>query len=215
MDEDKSPDEFRTYKGRNLIQRPFFLIYALLGVSYLLIIIGFVVALSKVATVSSEISKMRTTLAKDPFQHDLHLFPCGADTRQWEYFSGKCYYFSLKAVSWHMAKAQCEQQHSQLVIIDGFAKQNFIQTRTRNERFWIGLHDLRTEGEWKWLDGSNYRTGFQNWKQGEPNSYQSRDEDCGQVWINGEWNDYTCNSESYYVCEKPLPVKPTAASKRT
>uniref|UniRef100_A0A670IHJ7 C-type lectin domain-containing protein n=1 Tax=Podarcis muralis TaxID=64176 RepID=A0A670IHJ7_PODMU len=93
--------------------------------------------------------------------------------------------------------------------------QNFIQTRTRNERYWIGLHDQHSEGEWKWLDGSNYRTGFKNWKQGEPNSYQNQDEDCGQLWINGEWNDYTCSSESFYVCEKALPVKPTPASKRT
>ncbi|XP_053225185.1 F-box/LRR-repeat protein 12 isoform X3 [Podarcis raffonei] len=170
---------------------------------------------SKVALASSEISKLHTALAKDPYGHDFHLFPCGADTRQWEYFSGKCYYFSLKAVSWHMAKAQCEQQHSQLVIINSLAKQNFIQTRTRNERYWIGLHDQHTEGEWKWLDGSNYRTGFKNWKQGEPNSYQNQDEDCGQLWINGEWNDYTCSSESFYVCEKALPVKPTSASKRT
>ncbi|XP_062979123.1 hepatic lectin-like isoform X1 [Elgaria multicarinata webbii] len=210
---DEENNAFRAYRGKSLLQRPFFPIYALLGVSYLLVLIGFVVALSKVATISSEITKMHSELAKDPFGHDFHLFPCGADTRQWEYFGGKCYYFSLKALPWHQAKAQCEQQQSQLVIIDSFAKQNFLQTRTRNERFWIGLHDQQTEGEWKWLDGSNYRTGFRNWKAGEPNNYQGQDEDCGQLWLNGEWNDFSCTTDSYYVCEKALPSKATPASK--
>ncbi|ETE68952.1 hypothetical protein L345_05251, partial [Ophiophagus hannah] len=160
-----------------------------MGISYLLILIGYVVAFSKV-------------------------FPCGADTRQWEYFGGKCYFFSLKTIPWHEAKADCERRQSQLVIIDSLAKQNFIQTRTRNERYWIGLHDQHSEGDWKWLDGSNYRNGFQNWKEGEPNTYQGREEDCGQVWVNGEWNDYICSSDSFYVCEKPRPSTPKAASKR-
>ncbi|XP_025027604.1 hepatic lectin-like [Python bivittatus] len=216
MDEEKFPDDFRTYKGgRSLIQRSFFPIYALLGISYLLILIGFVVALSKVSTISSELNKLTLNFSKDPFGRDFHLFPCGADTRQWEYFGGKCYFFSLKSIPWYEAKADCERKQSQLVIIDSLAKQNFIQTRTRNERFWIGLHDQHTEGEWKWVDGSNYRTGFKNWKVGEPNTYQGREEDCAQVWISGEWNDFICTSDSFYVCEKPLPSKSKAASKRT
>ncbi|XP_039206337.1 hepatic lectin-like [Crotalus tigris] len=209
MDEEKFSDDFRTYKGgRNLIPRSYFPIYALLGISYLLILIGYVVAFSKVSTISSEFNKMRLDFSKNPHGQDFHLFPCGADTRQWEYFSGKCYYFSLKSVPWHEAKADCERRQSRLVIIDSLAKQNFIETRTRNERFWIGLHDQQREGEWKWEDGSNYINGFKNWKAGEPNTYLGRDEDCAQVWINGEWNDFICTSDSHYVCEKPLSPVP-------
>ncbi|XP_054859923.1 hepatic lectin-like [Eublepharis macularius] len=85
------------------------------------------------------------------------------------------------------AKTRCEEKQSQLVTINSMAEQNFIQTRTRNFRFWIGLHDLHTEGEWKWLDGSDYRTGFKYWKEGQPSSSQTREEDCVQVRINGEW----------------------------
>ncbi|XP_070597163.1 hepatic lectin-like [Erythrolamprus reginae] len=215
MDEEKFADGFRTYTGgRTLIPRSFFPIYVLLGICYLLIFIGYAVTFSKVATVSSELNKIAVNLSTDPFGHDFHLFPCGADSRQWEYFGGKCYFFSLKSIPWHDAKTDCDRRKSQLVIINSLAKQNFIETRTRNERFWIGLHDQHTEGEWKWLDGSNYRTGFQNWKLGEPNTYQGREEDCGQVWVNGEWNDYICTSDSFYICEKPRPTPPKAASKK-
>ncbi|XP_054859922.1 hepatic lectin-like [Eublepharis macularius] len=208
MDEEKDQDNFKTYTGRSTLQRPLYLIYILLAVSYLLVVIGFAVTLSKATTLSSQLSETRNKIKNNPSGRDLNLFPCGPDNVQWEYFNGKCYFFSLQAVPWQQAKTKCEEQHARLVVIDGFPKQNFIQTRTRNFRFWIGLHDLHTEGEWKWVDGSDYNTGFKYWKQGEPNSYRSQDEDCGQVWINGEWDDYTCNSNSLFICERPMPSTP-------
>ncbi|KAJ6652990.1 hypothetical protein lerEdw1_010259 [Lerista edwardsae] len=154
-------------------------------------------------------------LAEFPSGRDFYLFPCGHDTRQWEYFNQKCYYFSLQKVSWHQAKAQCEEQKSQLVVINDLAEQNFLVSRTKNEVFWIGLDDTRREGHWQWVDGSNYVTGFKSWKEGEPNNYQNRNEDCVQVRMNGEWNDNTCTSNSFYICEKPLPRTAMAASKKT
>ncbi|XP_066468892.1 hepatic lectin-like [Tiliqua scincoides] len=205
----------RSSGGRNFLQRPFFPIYVLLGVSFLLIAICFMVALPKVAAVSSEISKIHAELAKQPSGHDFYLFPCGPDTRQWEYFNKKCYYFSLKEMTWNEAKAQCEKQTSQLVVINDLAEQNFLMSRTHNEAYWIGLNDIRTEGTWQWVDGSNYITGFTYWKQGEPNNYQNHNEDCVQVRTKGEWNDNTCSSMCFYICEKPLPSTAMAASKKT
>ncbi|KAL8164126.1 UNVERIFIED_CONTAM: hypothetical protein K2H54_046463 [Gekko kuhli] len=213
MDEEKYQDNLRTYTGRNPLRRPLFIIYVLVAVSYLLIVIGFAVTLSKAATLASQLNETYNKMKSNPSGRDLHLFPCGPDNRQWEYFNGKCYYFSLEAIPWQQAKTKCEEQHAKLVVIDGFPKQNFIQTRTRNERFWIGLHELQTEGDWKWLDGSNYGAGFKYWKQGEPNDYMRQDEDCAQVWINGEWNDFTCHSSCFYICERPMPSPAPAAPK--
>uniref|UniRef100_A0A8C0C0N6 C-type lectin domain-containing protein n=1 Tax=Buteo japonicus TaxID=224669 RepID=A0A8C0C0N6_9AVES len=131
------------------------------------------------------------------------VFPCGPGSREWEYFNGKCYYFSLTRMSWYKAKSQCEEMHSQLAIIDSYAKQNFVMFRTRNERFWIGLTDENVEGEWEWIDGTDYKTTFTFWKEGEPNN--SGNEDCAHVWISGKWNDVYCTYECFYICEKPLP----------
>ncbi|XP_061470472.1 hepatic lectin-like [Rhineura floridana] len=206
MEEEKMQDDFWTYKERNFphfTQRPTFHIYVLLTISSLLTAVFFIVALSKATVLSSELSELDAEIPKPKSGHDFYLFPCGPDTRQWEYFNGKCYYFSLEKTSWMRAKDQCNYRNSKLVVVDSMAEQNFLQTRTRNDRYWMGLNDRDMEGQWQWIDGSNYNEGFMYWKPGEPNNDQSN-EHCAHLWSSGEWNDVYCTYLCYYVCEKPL-----------
>ncbi|KAF7243935.1 Hepatic lectin [Varanus komodoensis] len=156
------------------------LVYLLLAVSYLLILILFGITLSMV-------------------------YPCGSRSREWEYYDGGCYYFGIQKVNWHAAQSHCEEQNSKLVVIHDEPKQNFIQSQTRDERYWIGLSDVNVEGEWKWIDGTDYRTSYKKWRSGEPNVHGDHGEDCAQIHIAGEWNDVQCNYKSFYICEKPLP----------
>ncbi|XP_062975356.1 hepatic lectin-like [Elgaria multicarinata webbii] len=208
MEEEKYQDDLRTYKEKCCIQRPIFHVYVLLALSCLLSAIFLIVALSKGTVLSSELSKVIIEFPKPKPGLDHELFPCGPDTPQWEYFDGKCYYFSLAKMNWMRAKVQCEDRQSQLAIVNNMAEQNFLQTRSRNERYWIGLHDMDLEGHWKWIDGSDYINSFTYWKRGEPNN-DGFNEDCAHLWVNGEWNDVYCTYQCYYVCEKPLPgVRP-------
>nr|XP_056705563.1 hepatic lectin-like [Euleptes europaea] len=209
MDEDKAEDDIRTYTERNwhwFNSKPYFHVYVLLAISYLLILIFFVVGLSRVTSLSSKLSEVDSEIPELPAGLNDQLFPCGPDTRQWEYFNGKCYYFSLETAPWIRAHARCAEKQSQLVVINSMAEQNFIQMRTRNERYWIGLTDVDAEGVWKWVDGSDYYSGFLFWKPGEPND-DRHNEDCAHVWNNGEWNDVFCTYLCYYICEKPLPSR--------
>ncbi|CAM5118425.1 unnamed protein product [Natator depressus] len=207
MDKERLQDELRIFRDRIFLRqklRSSLTVYVLLALSYLLIVILFVVSLSRVSMLSSQLNEMRKELKRNNSSNDFKLFPCGAEAREWEYFSGKCYYFSLHATSWQRAKELCEEEHSFLAIINSHAKQNFIMYRTRNQRFWIGLSDRNAEGEWKWIDGSDSTTGFTYWKEGEPNN-SDQNEDCAHVWTYGEWNDVHCTYECYYICEKPAP----------
>nr|XP_025036734.1 hepatic lectin-like isoform X4 [Pelodiscus sinensis] len=208
MDMERLQDELRMFKDRHFPQqrlRSSLTVYVLLALSYLLIIILFVVSLSRVSVLSSQLSELRSELKQNHSSNEFKLFPCGSEAREWEYFSGKCYYFSLRVTSWQTAKALCEEKHAQLAIINSHAKQNFIMYRTRDKRFWIGLSDQNAEGEWKWIDGSDSTAGFTYWKEGEP-SDSNHNEDCAHVWTYGEWNDVHCTYECYYICEKPVPL---------
>ncbi|XP_028576820.2 hepatic lectin-like [Podarcis muralis] len=176
-----------------------FLVYGLLALAYLLIIILLGLLLSNESKFSSEAKKLHKQL-----EMSKELFPCGSRSREWEYFDGRCYYFSLRKATWHTAKSLCAERNSSLVVIHDEAKQNFLESRTKNERYWIGLTDINEEGQWRWIDGISYLNNYKKWRQGEPNDHETK-EDCAQIHEAGEWNDVPCNFQSFYACEKPLP----------
>lgn len=73
-----------------------------------------------------------------------------------------------------------------------------------SQSLWIGLHDMNNEDTFEWQDGSgeadNYYT---NWSSGEPND-SGNNEDCIEMYFNGQWNDHVCSTQSrYFVCNYP------------
>ncbi|XP_070597166.1 hepatic lectin-like [Erythrolamprus reginae] len=166
------------------------IIYVLLAISYLLIIVLF----GLVASQGS--SKWQ--------QHLENLYPCGAKSREWKDYNGACYFFSVDQVIWHTAKSKCEEMKSELIVITNQEEQNFVQDQVRGDRFWIGLSDHNDEGQWRWIDSTDFRTSYKNWLEGEPND-NSNNEDCGELYTAGKWNDVACNAKKFYVCKKPLP----------
>ncbi|KAK7899386.1 hypothetical protein WMY93_020239 [Mugilogobius chulae] len=81
--------------------------------------------------------------------------------KNWEQNGGKCYYFSTNKFSWNQSKKECESVSGRLVKIDSRPEQRFLSwrlgslMREHEDKFWIGLTDSDTEGEWKWTDGSS------------------------------------------------------------
>ncbi|XP_057244592.1 hepatic lectin-like [Malurus melanocephalus] len=140
----------------------------------------------RVSSVSSKLS--REHLERNFSDWDSFLFPCGADSRDWEYFSGNCYYFSLARTSWERARERCRERGAQLAVIGGFPEQ------------------VGTKSDWEWVDGSDYGSSFTFWKEGEPNN-SGNNEDCAHLWIWGQWNDVHCTFECYFICERPLTPK--------
>ena len=66
-------------------------------------------------------------------------------------------------------------------------------------RWWIGFNDLTVEDYWDW-DGPF--ASYSNWAANEPNDW-SAGEDCALLnqWDGGTWNDSSCDTNAYYVCE--------------
>ncbi|XP_049327984.1 CD209 antigen-like protein D [Astyanax mexicanus] len=122
----------------------------------------------------------------------------------WIYFNSSLYYVSSEEKSWTESRNDCRERGSDLVIINSREEQVFINTLRKGQWVWIGLSDGKTEGVWKWVDGSELITGF--WFPGEPNS--KGDEDCGLYGYGSDpvnnWADYPCNNQFFWICEKRI-----------
>ncbi|XP_068034969.1 hepatic lectin-like [Anomalospiza imberbis] len=207
MDEEELQDDLRLFPGGSALParlRSFPAVYLSLALSSLLLLGLSALALARVSSISSKLHQDRPEWNFSNW--DSFLFPCGADSREWEYFSGNCYYFSLARMSWERAREQCRERRAELAVVGSFAEQQFLMSRTRNERFWIGLTDRNSEGNWEWVDGTDSKSSFTFWREGEPND-SGNNEDCAHLWISGKWNDVHCTFECFFVCERPLSQK--------
>ena len=63
-----------------------------------------------------------------------------------------------------------------------------------------GLNDLKSEGAYQWIDGTNI-TVKSNWENDEPNNLDGN-EDCVEVRKDGKWNDQNCLRLNGFICER-------------
>ena len=81
---------------------------------------------------------------------------------------------------------------------------------------WIGLTDLRVEGQWESMSPTHRATGYQGWNQEryheEPNNIRGR-EHCAEMngWnpghAHGGWNDAECHFEKPFICQEDADRK--------
>ncbi|XP_073411783.1 hepatic lectin-like isoform X1 [Dendrobates tinctorius] len=194
--------------------KPVIITYGLLALSFILIMVLFIAVHSKNTqpeqkslssrddmvsvniTVNSLIEKLKT-LEQDAKKK----YTCGTG---WNLFDSKCYFFSNTKSNWFKARSMCVLKNSDLAVINNENEQRFIGTKTGARAYWIGLTDTEVEGNWTWVDGTDYKSSYKNWMPNEPNS-SGGDEDCGHVWKEAKWNDKNCHdSTSFAICEKKL-----------
>ncbi|KAM4603884.1 C-type mannose receptor 2-like [Polymixia lowei] len=123
----------------------------------------------------------------------------------WVYFSHSLYFVSSDKKTWEDSRQDCLRRNADLVIINSRQEQEF--TMRLKQQYWIGLTDTETEGTWKWVDGTPMTTSY--WGDREPNSYEGRNEDCGEVRFSTwekSWNDEPCKNQNVWICEKTAAV---------
>ncbi|XP_035155650.2 C-type lectin domain family 10 member A isoform X1 [Callithrix jacchus] len=124
----------------------------------------------------------------------------------WVEHQGSCYWFSRSGKTWPEAERYCQLENTHLVVINSREEQNFVQAHLGSAYTWMGLSD--PEGVWKWVDGTDYSSGFQNWKPGQPDDWQGHGlgggEDCAHFHPDGRWNDDVCQRSYHWVCEAGL-----------
>lgn len=120
---------------------------------------------------------------------------------KWIEINRECLYICPKGVSksWPDSKKDCEERGGRLVTVKTRLKLKVLGLIY--EHIWIGLSDRKTEGIWKWEDGTDLLTDF--WMDDEPNNHEEN-EDCAHLSVKGEtigFNDNSCSRAFPYICE--------------
>jgi hypothetical protein len=110
------------------------------------------------------------------------------------------YAFCETRRAWTDARDQCRGLGLELVKVDDAAESAFLHDAASGYgiSFWIGLNDLQTESELRWVsDGS--LVSYEDYHPGEPND-AGGNEDCTEM-TGGGWNDFDCAATFAYICE--------------
>ena len=118
--------------------------------------------------------------------------------------------------AWRAAETQCTNRNMHLVRVDDAEQNAWIRAQALAVNFtgiiWIGGSDVAQEGNWIWIDGTQFWMGlvngravnglFSNWDTGQPNS--AGVEDCAAMWMNTDaWHDVACTNINAFLCQGP------------
>uniref|UniRef100_UPI00398F0680 asialoglycoprotein receptor 1-like n=1 Tax=Pristiophorus japonicus TaxID=55135 RepID=UPI00398F0680 len=120
---------------------------------------------------------------------------------QWTLFSQKCYYFSPNTDDWSSSQRFCSSKMANLVVIDTMEEQGYLKQELKAIRHWIGLNESNIEGDWVWVDGTDYATTQQFWSAGEPRDIGNYEE-CAGLRSDGKWAVYSCSQKLNFICER-------------
>ena len=79
------------------------------------------------------------------------------------------------------------------------------QKTVTNWGVWLGF--IRKAGnKFYWIDNTPLAGKYSPWSSGEPNNYQNNgqgNENCGNMFNNGKWNDLWCNLKESQLKDAP------------
>ncbi|KAG7313937.1 hypothetical protein KOW79_022433 [Hemibagrus wyckioides] len=144
---------------------------------------------------------------RDELQQERSILQIALLKLGWRFFSPRIYTISTEKKSWEESRQDCIKKEADLVIINSREEQEFISKYFNGTEAWIGLTDSVTEGQFKWVDGSQLTTKF--WWEGEPNDFGQK-EDCVITGFKNaksnisSWADFSCDRAVAGICEMKL-----------
>ncbi|XP_042329748.1 C-type lectin LmsL-like [Sceloporus undulatus] len=140
-----------------------------------------------------------------------------ADTcaRDWLQYQGNCYGYFENRMTWEEAEIECQSYHrgthlaSILTVAEALVVANHISAyQSERSHVWIGLHDIRHNGKWRWSDESTYN--YKAWMLGRPDN-EGQNEYCVELLLHSilftgftKWNDAPCQKLNAYICKHEL-----------
>ena len=126
-------------------------------------------------------------------------------TKKFEYDKNHYEVYS-DIVDWQTAKRICELKGGHLIVVDSKGENDYIVSQINgltNDRYWMGLTDVASEGNWRWLVPTT--SAYANWNTNEPNNDGGL-ENYGEIIAGtGKWNDmagyYCIHRNIGFICE--------------
>jgi len=110
---------------------------------------------------------------------------------------------NVEKLSWTHAREQCSERGGYLVVVNDQAEADFIAELCDGRYMYLGATDDAKEGEWRWIDGTEW--SFTHWMDGQPNDYSGK-ENYLATYDDGEWVDVDHSGSGFwmptgYICE--------------
>ena len=117
--------------------------------------------------------------------------------------AGAIYRGVKTGMEWLDARADCQDDGADLVVIDNAAEAQAVAALVSDPQspfFWIGLYDPSGGADNNWQDVRGDTSPFLDFDSSQPSGGS---EDCVLVEDGSPWEmwDFSCNASQYYVCE--------------
>ncbi|XP_077201823.1 C-type lectin domain family 5 member A-like [Paroedura picta] len=116
---------------------------------------------------------------------------------RWENYGRNLYGFSQNMLEWTSGFSECDDRSSHLVIINDKEEMEFLQNRTRNAKYFIGLEHPDDRNQWLWIDDTEPRGDLFILK---PNQVGKQ---CATLQ-GTEVRSASCYEKNHWICERKI-----------
>ncbi|XP_051007617.1 C-type lectin domain family 5 member A isoform X1 [Acomys russatus] len=111
----------------------------------------------------------------------------------WEFYQGRCFFFSTSELSWKNSKDDCETKGSTLAIVNTPEKLKFLQDIADSEKHFIGLVRQPGEKTWHWVNKSVFNGNVTN---------ENQNFLCVTIGLTKTFDAVSCDVTYRWICEK-------------
>ena len=113
-------------------------------------------------------------------------------------FNGKWYFVYHDTCDWETAQRKCTVLGGQLAIVPDEPTWAYLRPLSKGLALWLGATDEKTEGLWKWIDGTEMK--FKPWHRRQPDNAGGREHYLQTV--HNAWNDLPKQHKCVgFICE--------------
>nr|AOH96654.1 C-type lectin [Sebastes schlegelii] len=195
---------------------------SLRGLTILCVLIGLLASSQAADCPEGEASslKLQLNLLRNRFRHlcdqysnlatncSAPVIPCAQCPEGWLVVGDQCFLLTTDRDDYSNSTNKCAEIGAHLAILTTKEQHDAVEKEGKNiggiyTYYWIGLTDIETEGDWRWVDNSKLRTPF--WEAPEPNNHLSggpEGEDCAVVQSYTQlWHDVPCSFTYPRICQ--------------